>query len=830
MERDRIERIERICYRAMTSPAAERPALLDRLCGDDPELRHEVESLLTADERAGAFLDRPILQTLAPPPAAGSRIGPYQLQRVLGEGGMSVVFLAVRCDDEYRQRVALKIVGHGPATGGRLRRFRAERQILARLEHPNIARLLDGGTTAEGLPYFVMELVDGEPIDRYCDRHRLRVADRVRLFRDVCAAVHFAHRNLVVHRDLKPSNILITAEGDVKLLDFGIAKLLAPEPGDLDLHPTDTGLRAMTPEFASPEQLLGQPVTTASDVYTLGVVLYQLLTGHLPHRVEGRSPSRQIRAVLAAEAPRPSAAVGLDGAGSETDSTEAAGARGVTPGALARLLRLDLDFVVQATMRLEPERRYASVAQLDEDLDRYLSGLPVRARRGKLLYLARKLLRRHRVAAAAAAGFLAAVLAFAGALHRQADQAAAERDRAEEAIRFVEQMLSAGDPATGPGEAATLRDALERGLQQLTELQGHPLLRARLEHFLGSTFLNLGESETAAELLRAALDTRRLQLDEHPDVVATLVELGYAHIDGGQYEQATALLTEARDLSARLFAHPHAQIADSLVALGWALELNGDFAAAEQQQRAALEMRLALFGDNDPAVADSLRALGGVRWQRGDDRDGESYYRRALTILEQTLGSEHPEVASVLNDLGVLLQERGDLHEAEPLLRRSIEVKRLRLGDHHPMVLNTRGTLAVVLRRKGELEAAETMARQVLAARIAALGEGHPAVVQSLLAVANILTERERPREARELFARALRVARASLGPGHPITASVLTGFGRLELRAGEGERAEALLREAISIQSRALPSDHRDLVRSRWLLGAALASVGSHR
>jgi serine/threonine protein kinase len=388
---ERWERLKEVFGAALDRAPEERDAFLDAACGGDPDLRAEVTSLLASHDRAGGFIEAaPLLGRLAAEiseevedEAVGRRIGPYRLLGVIGRGGMSTVYRAVRDDDDFQKQVAVKLVRGGLASDHLVRRFREERQILARLEHPNIATLHDGGTTAGGQPYFVMELIDGRPVDAYCEDRALSTRERLALFRTICSAVQYAHQHLVVHRDLKPANIVVTAEGVPKLLDFGIAKLLS-ENEDPASAPTATVLPLLTPEYASPEQVQGRPVTTASDVYSLGVILYQLLAGRRPYELGGRSPEELLRAVSDTQPKRPSAVA----TGSYATSAELSG---------------DLDTIVLKALRKEPARRYASAQELAEDIRRYLEDLPVLARGDSLRYRAGKLVRRHKAAVAAAA-------------------------------------------------------------------------------------------------------------------------------------------------------------------------------------------------------------------------------------------------------------------------------------------------------------------------------------------------------------------------------------------------------------------------------------------
>src|SRR5436309_2061828 len=396
MTPERWRRMKELLGPVLELDPAKRADYLDQACGNDAELRMDLERLLDAGEQAGAeFLSHPaILRDFAPdfPQQVetwiGRRIGSYELVEEIGVGGMGEVYRAVRADDEYRKEVAIKLVRSGQDSGFVLHRFKNERQILAGLDHPNIARLLDGGTTEEGLPYFVMEYVEGQPVYRYCDSQRLGVSERLRLFRQVCDAVAYAHQHLVVHRDLKPSNVLVTKDGAPKLLDFGIAKLLNPELMPETVTPTASAIRLMTPEYASPEQVQGFAVTPASDIYALGVLLYELLTGHRPYRFANRSPLEVARVVCEDEPEQPSRAVALHeglmpvetATGGETASVEAAcKARGATPETLRRELAGNVDNIIMKALRKEPSRRYPSVEEMRDDIARHLEGRPISA-------------------------------------------------------------------------------------------------------------------------------------------------------------------------------------------------------------------------------------------------------------------------------------------------------------------------------------------------------------------------------------------------------------------------------------------------------------------
>ncbi|HWM89184.1 MAG TPA: serine/threonine-protein kinase [Thermoanaerobaculia bacterium] len=516
---DLWQRADRILDEALDVPAGQRAAFLDRACGGDTQLRALVERLLNAAEiedpgfkSGGAlqgsfgenFRDELTKGDEVPP---GTTIGRYRVVREIGRGGMSVVYLAERADGQFRQEVAVKLLQSGIATGHIARRFDRERQILAQARHPGVARLLDGGTGPGGRPYLVMEYVDGRPIERYCDEERLSVPDRLRLFLQVAHAVEDAHRNLVVHRDIKPSNILVTADGHAKLLDFGIAKLLDPTATSGDAL-TGSAIRLMTPAWASPEQVRGNPVTTASDVYQLGLLLYLLLTGCFPYDLGDGNPAARMLAIAQREPVRPSSAVtsevtGQGGCGvapgqEPKAAEEIARARGTTPGRLRRMLCGDLDAITLTALRKDPEKRYGSVAQLIDDVERYLAGRTISARPDTWTYRTGKLVRRH--AAAFTAALAAAALGLALGLVYTADLME-QRDRARQQAEFLRELFEV------PAQSAALtpRQLLDRGVARVEiELAGQPELQADLLEDLGQMYLDLGLHDEARSLQQRA--------------------------------------------------------------------------------------------------------------------------------------------------------------------------------------------------------------------------------------------------------------------------------------------------------------------------------------
>jgi serine/threonine-protein kinase len=839
---------------ATSLPPDQRAAYLDEASSGDPELRREVEALLAADGVTSSFLvgavggaAREAARDLAPAPALlGSRIGPYEVTRELGHGGMGTVYLAVRADDAYAKSVAIKVIRRGADNPEIRRRFLAERQILATLDHPYIGRLLDGGATAEGLPYVVMEFIEGQPLDVFCDQHSLSLPARLRLFLKASEAVQYAHGSLVVHRDLKPSNILVTADGTPKLLDFGIAKLLDAPAGE---PATRTAVRLMTPEYASPEQVRGEPVTTRTDVYSLGVVLYELLTGRRPFR--GTQGLEQ--AICEQEPERPSAAVARD--------EEAARARGVRPDRLRKALAGDLDTIVLAALRKEPDRRYASVEQLAEDIRRHLDGRPVRARRDTFGYRAGKYVRRHRAGVAAALAVVGLTGFYTVQLTRERDRARLEAAKAAQVATFLQDLFSASDPTETRGRDVTARELVDRGAERLErELAGQPAVRAAMLGVLGRVYSSLGAYDTAVTILRKAATLHRSGDPNDPARASVLASLGAALQNTGDIQSPDSLYHEALRIRRAAFGADHPQVAESLADLANYFEAKGDLDTADSLFHAALEMERRV-GTED-RVASHLDGLAGVLRLKGDYAGAERYFREAVELVERSLspdtlvlatarhnlagalsdlgrlgeaeplfrgamdvyvrylGDSHPFVGATQSELGRLLRDAGRLEEAEALFTLALESERRRSGNTHPEVAVRLGFLAGIQLQRGDFAGAELRYREALAIRRAAYGDEHAYVAISVNELAGALHARGDLPAAEALFRQALALRRRVHEAGHPYIAYSLVGLGRVLGDRGKSAEAEPLLREALGIRQRVLPPAH-------WAVGQAQAALG---
>ncbi len=841
---------------------AERRAWLARACADDDALAAEVESIVQSSERTPEFFDAPAAEAFPEllrhqEPGTGHRFGPYQVRELIARGGMGAVYLAARADGEYENEVAIKLINSPMATPEQVRRFRAERQTLAALDHPNIARLLDGGVTPEGLPFLVMEHVVGEPIDRYCDGRSVTTAGRVRLFRQVCAAVSHAHQKLIVHRDLKPANILVTADGTAKLLDFGIAKALngngrSNGQGDGrsggESSPTAQGV--MTPEYASPEQIRGEPIATGTDVYSLGVILYELLSGHRPYRLKTRLPHEIERTICEEDPERPSTAVrrvedvpAADGTTrSRLTPDLVSRTREGRPQRLCRLLSGDLDEIVLKSLRKEPGERYASVEQLSEDLRRYLEGLPVIARRGSLRYRAAKFLRRNRTAVIMAAvvtlSLVGGLFAAVQAQHRAESQA----DKLTRVNSFLTGMLASADTDAAPGPNGAVHMMLDEAARSLQDgaLEGQPRIEAMVRGTVGMTYLQLGLYDDAREQLDAALDlSRRVHGPEHPEVAEALHNLGLLSKTTGDHRGAETLYTQALDQQRRFLGAGSVEYAETLNDLGVLFRITGRLEPAETSLREALDVRRAALEQQvkDPAsdaaalrkgrkqVATTMTNLAAALKNRGARQPAEALYREAIAIFRDVLGREHYHLAVCANNLALLLADTGRFDEAEDLYLEALAIRRKVFGDRHPAIVTGLNTLGHMYVATGRYQEAEPYLRESLELARRLPGDRN-GLAHALHNLADLLAWVGRFEEAEPLGREALGIRR-DLDPDHPRLAGSLSVLGRIRLGAGEPAEAEALLRESVNLYEKRRPGNELGLAAARSALGECLVQQG---
>lgn len=838
MNHRRWSTLQRLFEAALARPPAERAGFL---AGEaDADMRAEILALLAAHDVDGPFdrlareldhaasIPRTDRTPTAAPEAApelGRRYGAYRLEEKLGRGGMGTVYRAVRADGQYEQTVALKILRRDLDEDELRRRFVAERQILARVVHTGIARLLDGGIAEDGRPWFAMEYVEGEPIDRYCMRHGLSARQRVALFRGVCDAVHFAHRNLIVHRDLKPSNILITAEGVVKLLDFGIAKLIGGESGT---GPTTRSyVRLLTPEYASPEQREARPITTASDVYQLGVVLHELLVGVRPDH---------------ADAPRQ-----------------------------LRKLSLDLRLILDTALRPEPERRYGSAAQLGEDLRCYLEQLPITARAESIGYRAGRFIARHRYAVGAATAGLVLIVGFAATMTVQADRLARERDRAERVSALLVELFESADPSVARGDTITVRSVLETGVERIrVELAAEPAVHADLFGTIGSVFAGLGRHDRAITLHEEELRIRRtLGRRARADVIDALDHAGVAYVNTHDPAAGLPLLREAYHLARELHGARDLRTAAIGVDLGYALQVLGQRGEAKRLYEEALTLHRDHDRGDPRLIARTLTNLGWLLRAEGDLDGAERSLREALAIRRALFPSPHPALANTLSSLGGLLVDVGRLAEADTVIHAAHAMNLALYEAPQVRTAASMGQLARLASHAGDYAAADSLYRAAIAVAIAASSDDGGADLLNEYGV--FLRGQGRAEDAVDTFRRALdsyvalrgddyehidivrgNLAEALVAVGRwaealpllELTSArvdarwpaddvrripILVDYGTALFSSGRIGDAESLLQRAHDIASRTLPSDDDRALRAQNTLAMVLIRIGRY-
>ena len=766
-------------------------------------------------------------------------IGPYRLLQLVGEGGMGQVWRSDQTSPVRRQ-VALKVLKAGMDTAHVMARFEAERQALAVMDHPAIARVLDAGATPEGRPYFVMEYVPGEAITTYCNRHRLSTRDRLNLFLKVCDGVHHAHQKGVIHRDLKPSNILVTlldGQPVPKIIDFGVAKAIAQPLIDRPLY-TEVGTLIGTPEYMSPEQaeMTGLDIDTRADVYALGVVLYELLTGMLPFdsaalRQKGLDEIR--RTIREVEPPRPSTRV--------TPAAAAPAPASPRPdiAGLASELRGDLDWITMKALEKDRTRRYGAAAELAADVRRHLDHQPVAAGPPSTVYRAGKFVRRHRVGVAIATSLLALLVVFATTVGIQARRIALERDRANreaDVAKAVNEFLrndllaqaSANQqarPDNKPDPDLKVRTALDRAAVGIDgKFDKEPLVEAAIRQTIGATYRDLGLHAEAERQVERALALRRQESGEQdPETLRTANELAFLYRRQGNYARAEALFNNVLETQRRVLGDEHADTLQTMVSLAGLYQDQGKYPQAEPLLTTALEVRLRTHGEEDPEALVRMNNLALLYQTEGKLEQAEPLLSRALGIRRRVSGDEHPETLTLMNNLASQYFRRGRYAEAGRLFSDLVTVRRRVLGQDHPNTLIAMNNLAVIYRAEGKYSEAEPIIVDVLEVRRRVLGEEHPDTLRSVNALAGLYGQAGRHAEAEVLFARVLDARRRVVGAEHPDTLSTMTGLGRVRLLQGKHREAATVLADALKEYERSLPQNW-ERYRCQALLGASLA------
>jgi serine/threonine-protein kinase len=737
------------------------------------------------------------------------------LDQRIGQGGMGSVWSARRSDGRFEGTAAIKLLNLSLVDPVGSERFRREGTVLARVNHPNIGRLLDAGVAPSGQPYLVLERVEGERIDQYCDTRHLEPAARITLFLDVLAAVGHAHANLIVHRDIKPSNILVTAEGTVKLLDFGIAKLLQDEAGAAERTLTEQGVSLLTPEYAAPEQASGGNVTTATDIYSLGVLLYQLLSGRHPTGESARSPAEHLRAITDAEPHRLSS---------------------VAPPQLQRLYRGDLETIVATALKKNPAERYATATAFADDLRRYLRHEPISARPDSFTYRASKFVRRHRAGVAMAAILVVGIAVAVIREFRLREIAQSETRTARAVEQYLLTVFGAADPYLPQDTSAarsSARELLDRGVQRLdTALAGQPEVRARLRTVLGRIYGNLGLYDQAANQVQLALaEQRKLTGDRHAAIAAIEDELGQVRYHQGRMEEADSLLTTALELRRSLLGNEDSATAATMEHLAKVRRDRNDFPSAETLVRDALATRVALDTGPSLATASTQHLLAEVLSGQGGDSAAAPLYRSALETRERLAGPGHPLVAATLFNLALTERRLGRIEAAESLYRRSLDIEERSLGKDHPGIAATLNGLADLLQKATpRSQEAESLLRRALEINRRAYGERHPEVSTNLGNLAVVVRDRGDFAEADRLLHQALKIDEAVFGPEHSYVGYDLNEIAVVLRMRGMPDSAASILRRVLALNQKLAGDNHRNTIAVRVNLGRALREGGQYR
>jgi serine/threonine protein kinase/tetratricopeptide (TPR) repeat protein len=868
------KKIKEIVGAALEREPAERAPFLQEACADDESLRAEVESLLSEFEKSSGLSEHPLFgQPLDPAPLESKSIGPYRLIRKLGEGGMGQVWLAEQAVPVRRQ-VALKLIRTGIDDQAVLQRFQSERQSLAIMDHPAIAKVFDAGATSEGQPYFVMEYVQGASITAYCDEHQLKIRERLELFLKVCDGVLHAHQKAIIHRDLKPANILVVevdGKPTPRIIDFGLAKAIGSQTGGETMF-TQAGGFVGTPSYMSPEQAdpSVRDLDTRTDVYALGVVLYELLTGSLPFDPKKwkEQPLYEVmRQLREQDPPRPSTEV----ENQKPSSNEAAEKRGTEPKQLASLLQGDLDWITMKALEKDRIRRYGTPSELAADITHYLRNEPVAARPASPGYRLQKYIRRHRVVVAAAAALAFVLVGFTILQAVQLRRTTRERDRANRITDFMTGMFNQSNPSEALGNSITAREVLDKAAKDIdVNLTKDPELQAQMMYVMGNVYRNLGLYSRAQSLLQRAmqiqqrvlgpenpetlksahvlandlddqghfaeaeklhrqtLNTRlRVLGPENPDTLMSKSRLAAVLTDEGHYPEAEKLNRETLDTRSRVLGLEHTDTLASMDHLARLLMLESRDAEAEKLFRETVDIRRRVQGPEHPDTLIAMDNLANVLRDEGHDEEAEKLYRTTIAAKRRVLGPEHPVTLSTINNLAIVLSGEGHYQEAEKLYRETLDAQRRVQGPEHPDTLAVMINLAGVLESEGHDAEAEKLLRETVDAQRRVLGPEHPTTLRSMNGLAGVLDDEHQHAEADKLYRETLDGERRILGPEHIDTLKTMAGLAALLRDEGKSAEAERLYRETNDIQRRVLGPESPDTADSAYNLACLMAVQG---
>ena len=831
MDSARWERIQILFHEAADLSEPEQRSFLRTACTDDDDLMADVLALLEEDARSASLLDRDlahvahdVLDEVAPASFPFKEFGPYRIKEPLGEGGMGVVYLAERID--LGSLVAIKILRDAWLSPSRRERFASEQRTLAQLNHPSIARLYDADTLDDGTPWFVMEYVEGVPLTEYCSQHALSIEERLQLFRTVCEPVQYAHQHAVIHRDLKPSNILVKPDGTIRLLDFGIARQLDsldPKAGQTGSDQTMTGLRLMTPAYAAPEQIRGEQLGIHTDVYSLGVILYELLADELPFDLSRVTPG-EAEAIIVGQSPEKPSAVAKRMADGSSASLH-------LPRA-GKAVWADLDVLCLTAMHKDTQRRYQSVEALIRDIDHYLNGEPLEARPDTFGYRLGKFVRRNRRAVTVATVVLTLLIGlvvfFTARLAKARNAALEEAARTQRIQRFMMNLFQGGDESVGPGDSMRVVTLLDRGVQEARSLNSDPKVQAELYQTLGTIYDQLGKFDQADALLHSALDRRKsLFGPDSTEVAETLVALGQLRSDQAQYEEAEHFARQGLQMSQRHLPPTHPRVGKAMYALGEVLENEGNYDQSIQVLNEAIGIQSAP-GGAAADLAESLTELANAQFYAGHLDISNSLNLRAVAMDRQLYGERHPNVAEDLINLGAIQTEWGHYAETERYYRQALDIIQGFYGKDHPETASTMTLLGRSLNAQGRFNESADMLREALGIQERVYGEVHPRVASALGELGKAAMQQGNLDEAEVDFQRQANIYRTVYKGKHYYIGAAQVNLGGVYMERKQYAQAERSFRDALQIYGQTLPADHLNVAIARIKLGRAL--VPQHR
>ena len=872
MNADRWSLVQSLFDAALEKEPSMRVTFLKEACAQDLELYREVSALLESDQWVNTFLDGVAMDAVSLGDALdhdttlpmGTSVGPYMLERLIGQGGMGAVYLAERSDGHFEQKVALKVVKRGMDTDEIIKRFKGERQILARLQHKSVARLLDGGVTEDGLPYFAMEYIEGDNLTSHCKKKELDIESRLRLFLQVCEAVDYAHRNLVVHRDLKPANILVVSGEQVKLLDFGIAKWLTGGDVDPDAAITRAGQRVLTPEYAAPEQVRNQTITTATDVYALGVILFELLTGERPYQLTSHNPVEVETVICNTQPEAPSKRVLKNKRPLTKDDTATS---------LARKLRGDLDVICLKALQKDPDRRYATAREMAADLQAHLSGQPISARKDSLGYVAGRFLKRNQLAVSVTAGVLLAFVAtiswYTWQLARERDLAQQEAERVAAVSNFLQEIFEYSDPGVSQGEAISARELLDMGADRLDdELADQPEVKASLLDVVGNVYQSLGYYPRAESLISQSLDIRtQLYGEVHEEVSLSMNNLAAVLKELGRLEEAETYYRRSLEIRKQVLAPDHLDISAGMNNLAFLLDQIGEYEEAESLMREALARDRATLPEGDENLTAALNNLASLLHEKGEYDEAlplyiealdirrslfekhpllalsidnlavlyhdfseyakaESLYVEAYEMRKDLFEPGHPDIGLSLNNIAVLKWDQGDLQQAVSYMEDARIIYADQLGERHPDLGTINGNLAGLYRQLGSMDRAESYYREALSINTEAYGEDHLNSAINMNGLALLLHDQGVLEEAEQMHRKVLAILKQELGEDHPYIATSMGNLSMVLRESGKNEEALEVMSGALSLQEQTLEAGHPDLGRTQFRMAMALRDL----